>query len=39
MAGPGDPAALPGAVFLAVLLAWIVIPLGLAIIAFRRRSL
>lgn len=39
MAGPGDPAALPGATFLAVLGAWIAVPLVLAILAFRRRSL
>src|SRR5690606_21573269 len=39
MAGPGDPAALPAPVFLAVLGAWIVLPLALAILAFRRRPL
>jgi len=39
MAGPGDPAALPAPVFLAVLGAWIVVPLALAILAFRRRPL
>lgn len=39
MAGPGDPAALPAPVFLAVLGAWIVVPLALAIVAFRRRPL
>lgn len=39
MAGPGDPAALPAPVFLLVLLAWIVAPLLLAIVAFQRRSL
>ena len=39
MAGPGDPAALPAPVFLAVLAAWIVLPLALAVVAFRRRAL
>lgn len=39
MAGPGDPAALPASVFLAVLAAWIVGPLAMAIVAFRRRPL
>lgn len=39
MAGPGDPAALPAPVFLAVLAAWIVVPLAMAIVAFRRRPL
>lgn len=39
MAGPGDPAALPAGVFLAVLAAWIVLPLALAVAAFRRRAL
>ena len=39
MAGPGDPAALPAPVFLAVLAAWIVVPLAMAIVAFGRRSL
>jgi Cu-processing system permease protein len=39
MAGPGDPGALPPGVFLAVLAAWIVLPLALAIVAFRRRPL
>ncbi len=39
MAGPGDPAALPAPVFLAVLAAWIALPLGLAVAAFRRRAL
>ncbi|MDZ5455238.1 ABC transporter permease subunit [Azohydromonas lata] len=39
MAGPGDPAALPATVFLAVLAAWILVPLVLAIAVFRRRPL
>lgn len=39
MAGPGDPAALPAPLFLAVLLAWTVVPLALAILVFQRRSL
>jgi len=39
MAGPGDPAALPAPLFLAVLLAWTVVPLALAIMVFQRRSL
>jgi Cu-processing system permease protein len=39
MAGPGDPAALPHGVFLAVLGAWIVVPTALAMLAFRRRPL
>ncbi|HSN33065.1 MAG TPA: ABC transporter permease subunit [Ideonella sp.] len=39
MAGPGDPAALPAPVFLAVLAAWIVVPLALAVAAFRKRAL
>ena len=39
MAGPGDPAALPAPVFVAVLTAWIAVPLGLAIAAFQRRAL
>jgi len=39
MAGPGDPAALPAPLFLAVLAAWIAAPLGLAVAAFQRRSL
>lgn len=38
MAGPGDPAALPPPLYLAVLGAWIVVPLGVAIFAFGRRS-
>jgi len=38
MAGPGDPAALPPPLYLAVLGAWIVVPLALAIVAFGRRS-
>lgn len=39
MAGPGDPAALPAPVLLAVLAAWIVAPLALAVGAFQRRAL
>ncbi len=39
MAGPGDPAALPPGVLLAVLGGWILVPLVLAIAAFARRSL
>jgi Cu-processing system permease protein len=38
MAGPGDAAALPMPVFVAALAAWVVVPLALAILAFRRRS-
>jgi len=38
MAGPGDAAAIPTPVFLVALAAWILVPLVLAIIAFRRRS-
>lgn len=39
MAGPGDPAALPAPLLLAVLALWIVVPLGLAVAVFRRRAL
>jgi Cu-processing system permease protein len=39
MAGPGDPASFPAPVFLAVLAAWIVVPMALAIVAFRSRPL
>lgn len=39
MAGPGDPAALAPSVFIAALVAWIAVPLALAIAAFRRRPL
>ncbi|WP_298233838.1 ABC transporter permease subunit [uncultured Azohydromonas sp.] len=39
MAGPGDPAALPAPVFLAVLAAWVLVPLALAVAVFRRRPL
>ena len=39
MAGPGDPAALPPAVYVTVLAAWIVVPLTATVIAFRRKSL
>ncbi|MCB2019850.1 MAG: ABC transporter permease [Rhizobacter sp.] len=39
MAGPGDAAALPAPLYLVVLLAWIVVPLVLAILAFHRRPL
>lgn len=38
MAGPGDPTALPPPVYLAVLLLWALVPLGLAVLAFSRRS-
>ncbi|HLR81958.1 MAG TPA: ABC transporter permease subunit [Paenalcaligenes sp.] len=38
MAGPGDSSALPHGAFLLALIAWIVVPLVLAIIAFRRRA-
>ncbi|HLR30108.1 MAG TPA: ABC transporter permease subunit [Paenalcaligenes sp.] len=38
MAGPGDSSALPHGVFLLALIAWIIVPLILAIIAFRRRA-
>jgi Cu-processing system permease protein len=39
MAGPGDPAALSGPAYIAVLAAWILLPLALAVAAFRRRAL
>lgn len=39
MAGPGDAGALPAPVFLAVLAAWAVAPLALAVVAFQRRSI
>jgi Cu-processing system permease protein len=39
MAGPGDPASFPAPVFLAVLAAWIVVPMAIAIVAFRGRPL
>lgn len=39
MAGPGDPSAVPAPVYLSVLVAWIVVPLALAVLAFRRRAL
>lgn len=39
MAGPGDANALPAGVFLAALAAWVLVPLVLAILAFRRRSI
>jgi len=39
MAGPGDPAALPPAVFLAALAAWIIVPLAGAVVVFGRKSL
>jgi Cu-processing system permease protein len=38
MAGPGDATALPLPVFLAALAGWILVPLALAVIAFRKRS-
>ena len=37
MAGPGDPSALPLPMYLATLLGWAMVPLGLAVLAFRRR--
>jgi Cu-processing system permease protein len=37
MAGPGNPAAMPPALYIAALSAWIVLPFALAIAAFRRR--
>ncbi|HRO60806.1 MAG TPA: ABC transporter permease subunit, partial [Burkholderiaceae bacterium] len=39
MAGPGDASALPAPVFLAALAAWVLLPLVLAILAFKRRSI
>ncbi len=39
MAGPGDPAALPPALYVTVLAAWIAAPFALAIAAFRRRAI
>lgn len=39
MAGPGDPAALPPATYIGVLVLWIAVPLAAAVIAFRRRAL
>lgn len=39
LAGPGDPAALPASLYLAVLAAWVAAPLALAVAAFRRRAL
>lgn len=38
LAGPGNAAPLPPAVLFAVLAAWVVVPLVLAIFAFRRKS-
>lgn len=38
MAGPGDSSTLPHSAFLLALIAWIIVPLILAIIAFRRRA-
>jgi Cu-processing system permease protein len=38
MAGPGDPAALPPALYVAALSAWIVLPFAAAVAAFRRRA-
>jgi len=37
MAGPGTAAPLPPSVLLAVLAAWVVVPLAVAVLAFRRR--
>ena len=39
MAGPGDPAALPPAVYVAVLAAWIAVPFALAVASFRNKPL
>lgn len=39
MAGPGDPQAVAPWVYLSVLAAWVVAPLGAAVAVFRRRSL
>jgi Cu-processing system permease protein len=38
MAGPGDPASLPPAAYIAALAAWTAVPFALAIAAFRRRK-
>lgn len=38
LAGPGNAAPLPPAVLFAVLAAWVVAPLALAVLAFRRKS-
>lgn len=38
MAGPGDATAMPPALLLAALVAWVLVPLAAAIVAFRRRS-
>ena len=39
MAGPGEPAAMAPALYVAVLAAWIAAPFALAIAAFRRRAI
>lgn len=39
LAGPGNAAPMPAGVLLAVLAAWVLVPLGLAILAFRRRPI
>lgn len=39
LAGPGDPAALPRAVYIGVLAAWIAVPFAIAVAAFRTRPL
>ena len=39
LAGPGNAAPLPPGVLFAVLAAWVVAPLALAIFAFRRRPI
>lgn len=39
LAGPGNAAPMPAGVLLAVLAAWVVVPLGLAVLAFRRRPI
>lgn len=39
MAGPGDASVLPGYAFLIALAGWIIIPLILAILIFKRRSI
>ena len=39
LAGPGNAAPMPAGVLLAVLAAWVLVPLGLAVLAFRRRPI
>lgn len=38
LAGPGNAAALPSTVLFCVLAGWVVVPLALAVVAFRRRA-